>query len=276
MAELPEVEIITQDLKKTIIGKKIKRIEEICPENLRRKSSIGLNEILNKKITSIKRRGKYIVISFSKGYSLLIHLGMTGHLFYKRGREPINKHDLLIFDFLSGKNRLIYNDIRRFGSVTVVDSAVLQKLNIFNKMGPEPLMVTKEEFLRIFRNRKSKIKSLLLDQKIIAGLGNIYADEALFQAKIHPEERANTLSEKKLEMLRGSIKRILVKAIQEGGSTIINYCNLFGEEGKYQNYHKVYSRKGLPCALCGTTIEKIRVSQRSSFYCPKCQKKGNI
>jgi formamidopyrimidine-DNA glycosylase len=274
MAELPEAEVITQELKKTIIGKKIKRIEEICPENLRRKSSIGLNKILNKKITNIKRRGKYIIISFSKGYTLLIHLGMTGHLFYKQERESIKRHDLLIFDFFSEKKRLIYNDIRRFGSVTVVDSAEIQKLNIFNKMGPEPLKVTKEKFLKIFRDRKSKIKSLLLNQNILAGLGNIYADEALFQAKIHPEERANTLSEKKLEMLRGSIKRILVRAIQKGGSTIMNYCNLFGEEGKYQNYHKVYGKGGLPCSICRTTIKKLRISQRSSFYCPKCQKKG--
>jgi formamidopyrimidine-DNA glycosylase len=273
MAELPEVETIVRGLQKTVVGKKIKDVKVIFPGIVKQDSKDFKKDVVRSEIIRVRRRGKFILIDLSNGKTILAHLGMTGNFLLVKSSSPLNKHDHLIVKFNHNLNELRYNDQRRFGKVKSFSTFEEGHVPELKKLGPEPLTISRFDFLTLLRKKKERIKSALLKQEIIAGLGNIYADEALFQAKIHPEERPITLSDEKLEKLRVSIKRILVKAIKAGGSTIMNFCNLFGEEGKYQTYHKVYGKEGTHCAICGTEIEKITIGQRSSFYCRKCQKK---
>jgi len=273
MAELPEVETIVRGLQKTIVGKKIKDVNVIFPGILKQDSRNFKKNVDRSQIIRVRRRGKYILIDLSNKKTILAHLGMTGTFLLLEPATPLNKHDHLILKFYKTQKELRYNDQRKFGKIKSLSTSREKNIPDLKKLGPEPFDLSSSDFGNLFKKRNGMIKSALLNQQIIAGLGNIYADEVLFQAKIHPEERPSTLSEEKLEKLRESIKKILVRAIQAGGSTIISYCNLFGEEGKYQNCHKVYGKEGAACPVCGTTIERLRIDQRTSFHCPKCQKK---
>jgi formamidopyrimidine-DNA glycosylase len=273
MAELPEVETIVKGLQKTIVGKKIRDVRVIFAGIVKQDSKNFKKTVGEGKIIGVRRRGKFILIDLSNGETILVHLGMTGSFLLLRPSTPLNKHDHLILKFYKTNKELRYNDQRKFGRIKSCSTSKEENISDLKKLGPEPLNISSSDFLNLFKKSKVRIKSALLNQQIIAGLGNIYADEALFQAKIHPEERPITLSNAKLEKLRKAIKKILMRAIKAGGSTIINYSNLFGEQGKYQNYHKVYGKEGMPCPICGTPIEKLTIAQRSTFYCAKCQKK---
>ncbi|MCJ7508241.1 MAG: bifunctional DNA-formamidopyrimidine glycosylase/DNA-(apurinic or apyrimidinic site) lyase [candidate division Zixibacteria bacterium] len=254
------------------MGKRIDNIELRFRKILKQGNKNEFRHLYGSRIVDIKRRGKYILISLSNNAIIIIHLGMTGHLFYLPKSTLKNKHDLFVITFLKDRNELRYNDPRRFGSLRIVEGSTLNSLPLLTNLGPEPLEISSKEFIDIFKNRKQKIKTLLLDQKYIAGLGNIYIDEALFAARIHPEERATNVANKRLGTLHQAIEKILKKAINKGGSTIINYSNVFGQSGSYQFLHKVYGRENEPCLKCGDKIKRIRVSQRSSLFCPKCQK----
>lgn len=285
MPELPEVETIARGLRKVIVGKRIKEVKAIFPGIVRQNFNLFKKAIIQKRIKGVRRRGKYLLIDLSGGKTILAHLGMTGNFLFIRsadlphkpsGRpwsesELYDKHDHLIFRFYGSDKQLRYNDLRKFGKIKVFNTAKERTIPELKKLGPEALEIKFSEFIEIFRRRKGKIKSALLNQQIIAGLGNIYADESLFEAKIHPEQKADKLSPKKLKRLHQAIQKILKKAIKAGGSSIDNYLKVNGKLGQFQLQHKAYGREGEPCGECGAKIKRIKINQRSSYFCPRCQ-----
>ncbi len=285
MPELPEVETIARGLQRTIVGKRIQDIRTICPDVVKQPSRIFRKELLKRKVQGVKRRGKYLLIDLSGGKTLLVHLGMTGNFLFDVRRPPSvvrrqpqanntngnDKHNHLIFSFLESNARLCYNDQRKFGKIKVFDTKEENNVPELNKLGPEALDVSLSEFIGIFRKRRGRIKSALLNQHIIAGLGNIYADESLFEAKINPARRIDRLSENKLKDLHRAIRKTLHKAIKAGGSSIDNYLHVDGKMGEFQLQHKAYGREGERCKRCGTKIKRIKINQRSSYFCPRCQ-----
>jgi len=285
MPELPEVETIVQGLRKSVIGKKIRAVKcDGCRVFNQRNFS---KDLIGKKIKSVKRRGKFIILELSDNQHLLIHLGMTGGLFHYKKNEPKDKHDHLTLTFTDSKTELRYNDQRKFGRVRkqLTENSKLKTDNrerktvncepfsVLAQLGPEPLEISSDDFVKLVGKRKARVKSLLMNQKIIAGIGNIYSDEALFQARIHPLAPANRISKQKLKRLHEAIQKILKKAIRAGGSSVDNYTNLEGEKGFFQLEHKVYGREGEKCKKCGTKIRRIRITQRSTHFCPNCQKR---
>jgi formamidopyrimidine-DNA glycosylase len=271
MPELPEVETIVRGLQKTVVGKKIRSIKVIFPGIVKQDTKKFRKNVEKAKIIRVRRRGKYILIDLSNGNTILAHLGMTGNFLLVKSSSPLNKHDHLIIRFYENHKELRYNDQRKFGKIKSFFTFKEKTVSELKKLGPESLNISSSDFVDLFKKRKGRIKSALLNQQILAGLGNIYADESLFEAKIHPEQKAEKLSPRKLKELRQAIQIILRKAIKTGGSSIENYYNVNGEIGSFQLQHKVYGREGLFCKRCKTKIKRIKISQRSSYFCLKCQ-----
>jgi len=272
MPELPEVQTIVDGLNKIILGKKIKSISTDSSRVFSQKDF--KKGVEGSKITIIRRRGKFIIIELSNTRAILIHLGMTGNLFYLKKESFPEKHDHMVMKF-SDHTQLRYNDQRKFGKIKMIDLAKLENVSEIGQLGSEPLKISLKDFVNIFQRRKGRIKTALLNQKILAGLGNIYSDEALFDAKIHPLTKIDNLNQTKLKALYSSIKKILKKAIQSGGTSVDDYLNVDGQEGFFQFKLKVYGREGEPCPRCGAKIKRIKISQRSSHYCPRCQRFNN-
>ncbi len=285
MPELPEVETIVRGLNQAIVGKRIKEVKSNFPSIVKQDFDLFRKAILHKRIKGLRRRGKYLLIDLSVGKTILVHLGMTGNLrWIKSNNFPSeslikgegcvkqgNKHDHLIIKFYATNFELRYKDLRKFGRIKAFDSGKEKDIPELKKLGPEALNLTSSQFIKIFRGRKGRIKSALLNQKIIAGLGNIYADESLFEAEINPEQKPDKLCPEKLKRLHKAILKILKKAIRAGGSSVENYFNIRGEMGNFQLQHKVYGREGKPCKRCGTRVKRIKINKRSSFFCPRCQ-----
>jgi formamidopyrimidine-DNA glycosylase len=271
MPELPEVETVVRGLRKTVIGNKIKNLKVIFPGIVKQDLKNFKKDVNKTEIVGIRRRGKFILIDLSNGKTILAHLGMTGNFLLVKPSTPLNKHDHLIVKFHQNPKELRYNDQRKFGRIKSFSTSKAENVADLRRLGPEALDISSSEFINLFRKRKGKIKSALLNQQIIAGLGNIYVDESLFEVKIHPAQKINRLSPQKLRKLHQAIQKILKKAIKAGGSSIENYYNVNGEIGSFQLQHRVYGREGLPCKRCGTKIKRIKISQRSSYFCPKCQ-----
>lgn len=278
MPELPEVETIKRDLQKKIKGKRIKDVV-VNVNKILKKPSIKefIARTSGKVIKEVNRRGKYIIFNLYSGEKLIIHLGMTGLLIYPFNQKSIEKiipkHNHLTFTF-TDDTQLVFNDIRRFGKVHLVYE--INEVEGMTKLGIEPLdeNFTKEFFIQMIRKKKNKIKSLLMKQDFITGLGNIYANEVLYRANIHPLRTASSLTKEEIEKLFREIKSVLNEAVEFRGSTVADevYRDTGGEEGKFAKKLQVYARKGEPCRKCGNTIEVIRIEGRSSFICPKCQK----
>jgi formamidopyrimidine-DNA glycosylase len=273
MPELPEVETIVRGLQKTVVGKRIKSIKVIFPGIVKQDTKKFRKNVEKAKIIRVRRRGKYILIDLFNGTTILIHLGMTGNFLLVKSSSPRNKHDHLIIRFNKNPKELRYNDQRKFGKIKSFPISKEEKVSELKKLGPESLNISSSGFINLFQKRKGRIKSALLNQQIIAGLGNIYADESLFEAKIHPAQKIDKLSLQELKRLHQVIQIVLRKAIKAGGSSIENYYNINGEIGSFQLQHKVYGREGLSCKRCGTKIRRIKISQRSSYFCPRCQKR---
>jgi len=282
MPELPEVETIARGLQEVLVGRKIKEVKAFFPGIVRQNFSLFRKGVKGGRIEGVKRRGKYLLMDLSMGRTILIHLGMTGSLLWmrpdKRSSEPRGaheerkaKHDHLIFKFHGTDFELRYNDQRKFGRIKIFDTVEEETIPELKRLGPESNGIPFSEFARIFKKRKAGIKSLLLNQRVIAGLGNIYADESLFEAKIHPVRRADTLTKTELKRLHQAIGKILNRAIKAGGSSVENYRDINGELGSFQLQHKVYGREGLSCRRCKTEIKRIKINQRSSYFCPRCQ-----
>ena len=269
MPELPEVESVVSSLKAaSLIGKTLSSVQIICP-----KIPSELSQLIEHRIEGIERRGKYIHFRFSSGIHLIIHLRMTGQFLLKAKKASAAKHERVIFNFKEGI-ALAFHDTRRFATFDLTRDPDA----IFSKLGPEPLdpAFSAEQFFSSISQKSKAIKASLLDQGIIAGVGNIYADEALWDAKIHPERPSSDLSKKESEQLLKSIQKVLRNGIQNGGTSLgsgsPNFHHLNGQSGNNQNTLNVYGKEGESCARCGRSIEKIAVKQRGTHFCPICQK----
>ncbi len=281
MPELPEVETVVRGLRETVTGETIARVRVKAPTtsivlgpSFKRTKFPGA--LRNRTILGVDRRGKNILISLSGNATLWVHLKMTGHFFYQDKSEPIDKHDLVIFDFesnLNGNpNHLRFHDYRRFGRLRLFSNDELWVQPGLAELGPEPLEVTADHFVEMCRSRHRMIKPALLDQTFLAGIGNIYADEALYAARIHPKRITSTISRKKLVELHGHIRRLLKMAIRLMGTSVDTYSSVNGQSGGFQKYLKAYDREGTPCGVCGRTIVREKIGSRSAHYCPKCQR----
>ena len=264
MPELPEVETVVRALAPRIKGRRILSAEFRCERILRGGDPDKLAaRVAGKKILAVSRAGKYILIPLEGGQYLTVHLGMTGKLLV--GGKPA-RHTHAIFTLDRGV--LFYEDPRQFGRILLSDSLPARVA----RLGPEPLEVAFEEFVRRARGRKTRIKALLLNQDFLRGIGNIYADESLFRARIHPFAIAGRLRQDRLRRLHAAIVEVLGEAIDRGGSSISDYVDPEGRKGWFQLSHRVYQRTGEPCVVCATPIRRVEVVQRSSHYCPKCQR----
>ncbi len=288
MPELPEVETVRRGLQSRIVGKSITAVNYNWPKSFPNSNDNVDKFLINSKILGVTRRAKVLLIELDTEYSLMIHLKMTGQLVFRSkadnfgaghpsdsliGELP-DKSTRVILDFSDG-SILFFNDQRKFGWVQLIPTIEIINVDFFKKVGPEPLATdfTSKEFItRLKRKKNSAIKAAILDQTVIAGIGNIYADETLWGAKIHPSTIVSNISQKKLNTLFNEIRVVLELAIEKGGSTDKNYVNADGKKGNYLNFARVFRREGQACPRCSTQIIKIRVANRGTHVCPNCQK----
>jgi formamidopyrimidine-DNA glycosylase len=264
MPELPEVETVVRSIR-PLVGRRIVTAEFRNLRVLRGGDPDAMSaRLAGRKITAVKRYGKFIVASLGGGGYLMVHLGMTGKLLLGGGA---GKHTHAIFTFDRGM--LLYDDSRQFGCIELSEEFPKRVA----RLGPEPLEVKFAEFAAGLKNRKTRIKSLLLNQTFLRGLGNIYADEALFRAGIHPLAMAGRIRPDRARKLYDAIVAVLTEAIEAGGSSISDYVDAEGRKGFFQFNHRVYQRTGEPCVTCKTPIRRVIVTQRSSHFCPRCQKR---
>lgn len=274
MPELPEVETVKNHISPLLTGRKIIEARNLR-ENLRIKfpENIGAR-LCNREIKKLTRRAKYIFCHLDNDELLVMHLGMTGKIFILAGNEKrAEKHDHFVMSLDDG-NILYFNDVRRFGLITLLENSVQQEHKLFKNLGVEPLSSEFDtKYLQdILKNREQKIKTAIMDQNLIVGVGNIYASEALFLAGIHPEKPAKLISKQKCKLLVSYIKKVLEEAIKQGGSTIKDFQTVNGESGYFQHSFKVYGRAGEECNNCAGKIEKKVIGGRSSFFCKNCQR----
>lgn len=273
MPELPEVETIVRGLDPGLRGRVISGADLLFPPLLRRASVQDLAALAGKRIAGVRRRGKMILIECRGGPTLVFHLKMTGQLLLAERGAPRDKHVRLVITFRDAKSELHFRDIRKFGFLLCLTDEQPGTCAEITALGPEPLDVTFEEFAGRFAGKKGRIKGLLLAQNIVAGIGNIYADEILFDARIHPQTSASSIRREGWVRLWKSTRRLLDKAIAAKGSTLRDYVDASGRAGRFQFSHRVYDREGEPCRCCRTPVKRIRVAGRSTYFCPGCQRK---
>lgn len=274
MPELPEVETVVRDLRPKLIDRRLVTVKRGSKHSLRRPwDSAWSAAIAGRRIAAVQRRGKWILVELDDEAILVFHLGMTGQLTVVPAAAPRADHTHLIFTLDDGEGELRFRDVRRFGSVTLIaDRAALEEFFVGVKLGPEPFAVAAKYWRDRLRGTKRCLKAVLLDQSVAAGIGNIYADESLFQARLHPARTACDLDDAEADRLRRAVAAVLRRAIERRGSSIRDYVGGSGLQGEYQNEFRVYGRTGEPCSRCGTAIECRRLAGRSSHFCPKCQK----
>jgi len=282
MPELPEVETIRKGLEKYLIGHKIERVEI----RYGKKFEGDEKKLIGGKVIAIRRFGKVQSIDLSNGYSIVIHIKLTGQLIYRGPnlKDPgklsqkvlgglEGKHTHVIF-YLDRGGKLYFNDVRKFGWIYIVETKSVGKHKFIKKLGPEPLTnLTLEKFKEILKSSTQAVKTLLMNQNKISGVGNIYANDALWLAKINPKKTARKLKEKETEDLYYSIIEVLRKGLKYGGASELSYVTAEGEEGGYQSHTLVYDREGEVCSRCKKAkIKKIFLSGRGTYFCPICQK----
>lgn len=266
MPELPEVETIKNDLQQAIAGKKIARVFLHNPKVVRFPSPAKFKKSLSGlRIKKIFRRAKLLILELSDGRFLTVHLKMTGQLVYPGG----SKNSRVAIQFSDG-SILDFNDQRLFGELRLVDD--WKKLEFVRKLGPEPFDLTFSDFEDMLSKKKTKIKALLMDQSFISGIGNIYAAEILFRAKIAPGRPGQGLTKNQKSALFKEIKKVLSSAIKHGGSSVDDYVRVSGKPGDYVRLHRVYNRGGKPCFVCKSPIKRITQGGRGTFFCAHCQK----
>ncbi|MBN2885008.1 bifunctional DNA-formamidopyrimidine glycosylase/DNA-(apurinic or apyrimidinic site) lyase [Patescibacteria group bacterium] len=293
MPELPEVETVRRDLKKYLVGARFQSIKIIDFKNVAPGATFLAKILQGKEIIDLRRRGKLLILDLSiPDKHLLFHLKMTGQLIYQQSNKLLagghslsenslseavggklpNKYTRAIFIFDSG-GTLYFNDLRKFAYIKLVGSPELKQI-LSNNYGPEPMdrEFSLDYLAKIFKTRRAPIKAVILNQKLIAGLGNIYADEALFAAKIRPERAAESLKKGEVLALQQSIVSIIKRAIKARGTTFRNYVDAQGKKGSFVNYLQVYQRQGQACPVCSKSIIKTKVAGRGTHYCPHCQK----
>ena len=287
MPELPEVETIRIGLSRLLPGLVIKDVNHNWAKSFPNAPSDVARFMVGAKVATVRRRAKVLIIELSSKYSLVIHLKMTGQLVYVGKRrfgaghpnkdlvaDLPSKSTRVTIDFTDG-SQLFFNDQRKFGWMRLIPTVEIPEIDFFKKVGPEPLEAdfTVEKFIeRLMRRKNSNIKAVLLDQTVLAGVGNIYADESLWGAKIHPAQLVSQIPKAKLVALHSSLIDVLSLSIKKGGSTDRNYVDSEGRRGSYLDFANVFRKEGKPCPRCGNTIEKTRVAGRGTHICPFCQK----
>ncbi|HWF07914.1 MAG TPA: bifunctional DNA-formamidopyrimidine glycosylase/DNA-(apurinic or apyrimidinic site) lyase [Bryobacteraceae bacterium] len=262
MPELPEVETVVRTLRPAIVGRRILNAEFTQLRVLIGSPGRTARQLAGRKIQSIERHGKFIAIRLDRGY-LVVHLGMTGKLLVNA--DPTRwTHAVFTLD----KGSLHYDDQRQFGRIEYG----LELPDRVAALGPEPLEISLGDFVARLKARKSPIKAVLLNQAVIRGVGNIYADEALFRAGVHPKRIASSLKKDRIERIYNAMRDVLVEAIESRGSSISNYVDAEGRKGSFQQAHRVYRRTGEACVKCGGEIKRIVLAQRGTHFCPKCQR----
>ncbi len=285
MPELPEVETIRRDLASRLLNKKITGVEIRKQRMVKNNARIFVKILTGNKFTAIDRIGKLLIFRLQTGGFLLIHLKMTGQLIYchqgkfiagghslpKIGADLPNKYSHVIFSFADG-DRLFFNDLRQFGYLIIVAPEQLQKVK--NKFGMEPLTVNfkPDKFTEILQKRTAPIKTVLMNQDLIAGIGNIYADEILFAAQVNPKRSANSLTKKEVKRIFQASNSVMKRAIEHRGTTFNDYVDAQGNVGSFIRFLRVYGRKGQKCYRCGGVVKKIKMGGRGTHYCPSCQK----
>lgn len=287
MPELPEVETVRRGLEKFIVGLTVASTTHDTPKSFPN-AEADVNEFLiNATIISVHRRAKVLMIELSTKYSIVIHLKMTGQLVYVNNVERFgaghpngsligqlpDKSTRVTITF-TDKSSLYFNDQRKFGWFRLMPTAEIVNLDFFKKVGPEPLnaeFTWQELHTRLQRRKNTSIKAAILDQTVLAGIGNIYADESLWGAKIHPATLVKNVPSSKIKLLFTAIQAVLTQSIAEGGSSDRNYVDAAGNRGQYLNFANVFRREGQPCTRCGTLLIKTRVATRGTHTCPKCQ-----
>jgi len=274
MPELPEVETIKRTLEHLVVGKMIQDITVFWPKIIKKPDDVEEFKLLLKgqSINRMDRKGKFILF-YLDDYCLISHLRMEGKYGVYEKDVKFDKHTHVIFTFTDG-TELRYRDVRKFGTMHVFPIGQEFSNEPLNQLGPEPFskQFSTPYLQQALKRTTRNIKATLLDQKVVTGLGNIYVDEALFRAKIHPIRQANSLSLSEVKRLHQEIIATLSEAVEKGGSTIRSYVNSQGQIGMFQLELNAYAQEGKPCKRCGTIIEKIKVSQRGTHFCPKCQK----
>jgi formamidopyrimidine-DNA glycosylase len=288
MPELPEVETVRLGLNALLPGRIFSVVTHDTEKSFPNATADVEAFLVGSTVIAVKRRAKVLLVELSSNYSLVIHLKMTGQLVFVSNERRFgaghpsdslvgNLPDTstrIVFTFTDG-SRLFFNDQRKFGWVRLLPTAEVPNIDFMRKVGPEPLDVSFTSALfaeRLHRRKNTSIKAALLDQSVIAGVGNIYADESLWGAKIHPSTIVHDISPQKLRTLLAELQYVLNLAIQKGGSSDKNYVNAEGKKGSYLSFARVFRREGLACPRCGTTIVKLRVAGRGTHICPHCQR----
>ncbi len=267
MPELPEVETIVRGLNRTIAGCTVEQIRYAAPHLLKREPK--LRSLAGDTFETFTRRGKYIVSNLKSGRRLMIHLRMSGRILIGDDRHRQDKHDHLELKFRGGPETLVFRDVRKFGVIQFVGK---EQQRTLDSLGIEAPGIKADQLEALLAKRKRPIKSLLLDQNVIAGLGNIYVDESLYRSHIHPLRPAASLTPGEIGKLAEAIRFIMKLAIKHMGTTFNSYSGVNGDTGRFLRYLKVYHQEGSRCGVCGTTIEKIKVGGRGTHFCPRCQR----
>jgi formamidopyrimidine-DNA glycosylase len=284
--ELPEVETVRRGLQGLIVGRRISTVEHDTPKSFPNATADVRTFLIGADVTAVRRRAKVLLIDLSTNYTLVIHLKMTGQMVF-RGESVFgagHPNDSLIGELPDRSTRvtltfgdgshLYFNDQRKFGWMKLLPTLEVPNIDFMKKVGPEPLDAdfTALEFSERFKRRaKTSIKAALLDQTVVAGVGNIYADESLWGAKIHPKRLVNTITSAEFTLLYTELRAVMNLAIEKGGSTDKNYVNAEGKRGSYMDFARVFRREGKPCPRCGTTIIKFKAAGRGTHICPHCQ-----
>ncbi|CYU65198.1 formamidopyrimidine-DNA glycosylase [Streptococcus suis] len=273
LPELPEVETVRRGLNRLVKGKVIEKVKVTYAPMVKTGADAFCQDLLGQEILDVDRRGKYLLI-YLTDHVLISHLRMEGKYNFFADQVPANKHFHAFFTFIDGST-LVYQDVRKFGTMELLGKADVEAYFISRKIGPEPTEedFDLEEFAKKLAKSRKPIKSHLLDQSLVAGLGNIYVDEVLFRAQVHPAQTSNHLSAEQVADLRQATIAVLQLGIEKGGSTIRTYKNALGMDGTMQDYLQVYGKTGQACPRCQTEIVKIQLGGRGTHFCPTCQVK---
>jgi formamidopyrimidine-DNA glycosylase len=288
MPELPEVETVKRGLDLLLPGKIVSAVESNWPKSFPNSPAAVEKFLIGAKVVSVTRRAKVLIIELDSGYSLLAHLKMTGQLVF-RGEQTFgaghpnaslvgplpDKSTRVTITFINNQGTLFFNDQRKFGWIKLIPTIEVHSIDFMRKLGPEPLSAdfgAEQLGARLKRRSRSSIKAALLDQTVVSGIGNIYADESLWLARIHPATQVSKLTGRKINQLHSEIQQVLQLAIEKGGSTDRNYVDARGQKGSYLKFANVFRKENNPCPRCGATIIKIRVAGRGTHLCPKCQR----
>ncbi|MGD0166260.1 MAG: bifunctional DNA-formamidopyrimidine glycosylase/DNA-(apurinic or apyrimidinic site) lyase [Gaiellaceae bacterium] len=274
MPELPEVESIRRSLEPLIAGRRIVRAEILDPRLVQPEPASAIaGRLAGERIATLGRRGKYLIVGMESGRSLVVHLRMTGSLRRLETGSPADSYRRAWLELDDG-SRLDYRDVRRFGTWRLLEAGELESY-LADRLGLEPLepAFTPEALAERLRRRRAPVKAALLDQRTVAGLGNIYVDEALWRARLHPARPAGSLGKSSLTRLHESIREVLEIGIARQGATLRDYSLPDGESGSMQREFRVYGRDGEPCERCGTAIAKTRIGGRGTWFCPRCQRR---